>query len=162
MKILAIDPGYDRLGIAILEGSASLPNLVHSECFETNKKDSFSKRLHAIGNKVRDSITIWQPEMLAVENLFFTNNQKTAMRVAETRGAILLIAEESGLSISEFTPGEIKVATAGHGSASKDDVRRMVGKLIKLPDAKRLDDEIDAIAAGLTALARYRISTPGT
>lgn len=154
MKILAIDPGYERLGIAIVSGTASNAEVLYSECFKTNPKDDFPKRLCAIGGKVRDIISAWSPEVLAIENLFFTNNQKTAMRVAETRGVIIFIAEESKLSISEFTPGEIKVATAGHGSASKDDVRRMVEKLVRLPDTKRLDDEVDAIAAGLTALAR--------
>lgn len=158
MRILSIDPGYERLGLAILEKDRKTgkETWVYSETFKTPSVDAFVGRLHAIGDHVAKIIDIYKPEKCAIENLFLSNNQKTAMRVAETRGALLLVAMQGGLEIYEFTPLQIKTAVGGHGKADKKAVIDMTQKLIQIPKGKRLDDEYDAIACGLTFFAYYR------
>lgn len=148
--ILGIDPGYDRIGVAILEGSK---NLLYSDCITTNPKDDFCDRLVMLGNDVEKLIKEYKPQLLSIEKLFFTTNQKTAMQVAEARGAIMYLARQHGLEIMEFTPMEIKVAVTGYGKATKENVHDMVRKLIDIPIKKTLDDEIDAIAIALTGEA---------
>jgi crossover junction endodeoxyribonuclease RuvC len=162
MKILAIDPGFERLGIAVIE---HLPKekdvLLYSTCFKTSAKIPFHKRLVLIGKEVESVIEKYRPIALGIEKLYFTTNQKTAMGVSEARGVIIYSASKNGLSIFEYTPGEIKVAVTGYGKADKTMVMNMVPKLISIPQKTSSDDELDAIAIGLTCLARERFSTGG-
>lgn len=152
MRIISIDPGYERLGIAILEKQKK-ETLLFSECFKTKSELPFIERLELVGREVARIIAEYHPDALAIENLFISNNQKTAMRVAEVRGAILYQARLCGLSAYEYTPLQIKTATTGYGKATKDQVATMVRKIIS--EAKNLtqDDEIDAIAIGITHFA---------
>lgn len=155
MRIIAIDPGYERLGIAVLEKTKK-EELVFSECFKTKASLPFVERLELVGREVSKIIDEYSPNALAIENLFIETNQKTAMRVAEVRGAILYQARLSGLEIYEYTPLQIKVATTGYGKATKQQVLSMVTKLISGVDKIKQDDEIDAIAIGLTHFAHVR------
>ncbi len=160
MIILGIDPGYERLGIAVLEKNPGdrKESLLYSNCFKTNSKLPFPERLLLIGQEVESVIKKWKPKMLAIEKLYFENNAKTAMGVSEARGTIIYVASSNGLAISEYTPLQIKSAVAGHGRAEKKDVHSMVKKLITLPENIKQDDEIDAIAIGLTGFATSRLS----
>lgn len=151
MRILAIDPGYDRLGIAILEGSASRPVLIWSGCI-TPKKGARAERLAEVSEAVRDAIAKYAPDVLAIETLFFNKNTKTAVGVAEARGAILAVAGVLFLPVVEYSPQQVKSAVTGNGGADKVAVARMIPKLLALYPKKRLDDELDAIAIGITAL----------
>ncbi len=156
MRILAIDPGYDRLGVAVVEGDASRPTLVMGECV-TPAKGGKERRLAAVFEAVRDAIGAYAPDALAIETLFFSANKKTALGVAEARGAILAAAGAAALPVIEYSPQEVKLAVTGNGGADKAAVARMVGRLIVLPKKKkRLDDEADAIALGVAALASRR------
>ncbi len=157
MRILAIDPGYDRLGIAVLEGNASKPVLVWSDCI-TPKKGVREVRLACVLEAVTSVIKKYSPDILAIETLFFNKNIKTAVGVAEARGAILAAAGIASLSVVEYSPQQVKNAVTGHGGADKGAVARMVPKLLELSDKKRLDDELDAIAIGITALACENIN----
>lgn len=152
MCIIAIDPGYERLGIAILEKKRK-EELLFSECFKTKASLPFIERLELIGREVERVIKEFNPEALAIENLFISTNQKTAMRVAEARGAILYQARILGLSVYEYTPLQIKIATTSYGKATKKQVEDMVKRII--PESKTLkqDDEIDALAIGITHFA---------
>lgn len=152
--IISIDPGYDRIGVAILEKEiGSREVLVSSQCIETNREDSLDDRIAAMAKIIAEIITEYQPTALAIENLFMKNNKNTAMGVAEARGVIKYIAGQAGLSVHEFNPLQIKTAVTGYGKSTKDQVQMMVEKLITLPDRKMRDDEIDAIAIGLTYFA---------
>ncbi len=158
MKVLAIDPGYERLGIAIVEKtSKTKESLVYSECFRTLASDSFTERLVLIGNRVQEIIEKYSPAALSIENLFLNKNQKTVMRISEVRGAILYLAQKSGLEIRELTPLQIKLAVTGSGRSGKTEMIKMVKMILKGPSAdfsaKLLDDEFDAIAAGLAYFA---------
>ncbi len=152
MRILAIDPGYDRLGIAVLEGDASRPTLIWSDCVRP-AKGTGSERLAEVSRTITNAIKKYSPDALAIETLFFNKNIKTAVGVAEARGAILAAAGMLSIPVVEYSPQQIKSAVTGHGGADKPAVARMVPKLLSLSEKKRLDDEIDAIALGITALA---------
>lgn len=153
MKILGIDPGYDRLGIAIIENGV----LIHSECFETSRGDDFHIRLKEIGQRVHEVIKEFSPNIMALESLFITKNQKTAMKVAEARGVISYEASLKGIPIHEYSPPQIKVAVTGHGGSDKSQIIKMIPLLIKIGSKDNLkkaqDDEYDAIAVALTCQA---------
>lgn len=155
MRIIAIDPGYERLGIAVLEKDKK-EALLFSECFKTKASLPFSERLELVGQEVARVIAEYAPSALAIENLFLETNQKTAMRVAETRGAIIYQARILGLSIHEYTPLEVKVATTGYGKATKEQVMTMVRRIIPGTLHIKQDDEMDAIAIGITHFAHDR------
>lgn len=153
MKVLAIDPGYDRLGIAVIEGDASRPSLIMSTCL-IPEKGAQSDRLAAVAGAISAAIIAHAPDVLGIETLFFSANKKTALGVAEARGAVLAAAGLADLRVIECTPQEVKIAVTGNGRADKSAVARMIPRLISLPPKKRLDDEIDAIAVGITTLSR--------
>jgi crossover junction endodeoxyribonuclease RuvC len=156
MRILGIDPGYERLGIAVLEKESSENHLVFSECFKTPATLPFPDRLLLVGKEVEKVIQKFNPEHLAIENVYFNTNQKTAMHIGEVRGAILYIAKANGIGIFQYTPPQIKVAVAGSGLGSKKDVTAMLHRLIKINKEIRHDDEYDAIAVAVTHSAIYR------
>ena len=157
MKILSIDPGYERLGIAVIERKPREKEiLLHSECFKTSAKLPHHERLTLIGEKIKEIIKKYKPESLATEKLFFSKNQKTALLVAEARGVILFTGSSLGLDIFEYTPADIKIAVTGYGKSEKRQIISMVQKLINTKKDTKSDDEFDAIAIGLTHLARHR------
>ena len=153
MIVLGIDPGYERLGIAILE-KGNKPKVLYSDCFKTSKDDEHANRLYQIQSKLEKIIKKYRPNRLGVESLFFTTNQKTAMKVSEARGVVLSTAQKFNLDIKELTPLQIKVAVTGYGKSDKKAMIKMVPKLVEMNKRNGiLDDEYDAICAGLTALA---------
>jgi len=153
MIILGIDPGYERLGVAILEKKKGKEDLLFSDCIRTSAKNPFNERLFYIGEELKKIIKKWKPDIVAVEKLFFTTNQKTAMQVSEVRGLIIYLAILHKSELREFTPLEIKTAVVGYGKAEKRQVEHMVKTILKLKEKKRDDDEIDAIACALTCSA---------
>ena len=151
-RILALDPGYDRLGIAVLEGTT----LLFSKCFTTPKTLAFEERLQLVGKEVENSIKKYKPQALALETLFFAKNQKTALHVAEVRGMLIYIAMQHGLTLFEYQPSAIKIAVTGVGNADKKQVMAMIPRLINLEKEPKHDDEYDAIAVGITCIASER------
>lgn len=154
MTILAIDPGFGRCGVAVLEGSGSKVDLLYSSCIETAAKNEFSERLLFVANEIIRLIDEYSPDTIAIEEIYFTNNAKTAIQIAEVRGMLIYLAASHNIPLAEFNPLAIKIAITGYGRATKDQVTKMVEKLVALPKKKMLDDEYDAIAVGLTALAQ--------
>lgn len=156
MKVLAIDPGFGRCGIAILEKNGGKEAYLYSDCVETSAGVPFEERLASVADEVERLIALHSPDAIALEKLFFNNNAKTAMQVAEVRGAILHAAQRAGIPISEYSPGEIKSATTGFGKADKKQITQMIHLLLKIEKIIKRDDEYDAIAVGITHLARAR------
>lgn len=156
MRVLAIDPGYGRCGVAVIEKGNGKESYIYSDCIETSASQAFEERLGVVADECARLIKKHKPDALAMERLFFTSNQKTAMHVAEVRGAILQVAQLAGLPAFEYTPGQIKSATAGHGKADKKQVAQMIHLLLKIEKPIKLDDEYDAIAVGITHLAHAR------
>lgn len=156
MRVLAIDPGFDRLGIAVLEGDASRPTVVWSDCIQPAKGEK-EERLSAVEQAVANAIVEYAPDVFALETLFFSTNKKTALGVAEARGAALSAAGAAGIPVREYSPGTVKLAVTGNGRADKKAIALMIPKLVTLSPKKRLDDEFDAIAVAIAALADSRI-----
>jgi crossover junction endodeoxyribonuclease RuvC len=152
-RILAIDPGYNRIGLAVFEKNDKAENLIFSECHETDRKSPHEKRLDSIATEIKKCIELYKPKVLATEKLFFSVNKKTALLVAEARGVILSIAAENNLAVFEYSPQAIKIAVTGYGASDKQQVIDMVKRLTKTTKKIRHDDEYDAIAIGLTYLA---------
>ncbi len=159
MIVLAIDPGFGRCGVAVLEGGGSKATLHYSACIETSAKEIFAKRLLVVANEIVRLIEVHKPETIALEELYFTNNAKTALNVAEVRGMLIYLAVSKNIPLVEYNPLSIKIAITGYGRATKEQVTKMVEKLVTLPQKKMLDDEYDAIALGLTALASAQYNT---
>ncbi len=151
-RVLAVDPGYDRLGVAVIEGDPSRPICVWSDVV-LPPKGLREARLAVVFAAIQGAIETYQPTVLALESLFFTKNQTTGIGVAEARGAVLAAAGLANLPVLEFSPQQVKLAVTGYGNADKKAVMLMVPKLISLPDKKRVDDEFDAIALGIAALS---------
>lgn len=155
MKVLAVDPGYERLGVAVLEPGSNKEHLIFSDCLRSDKNAELSERLLDIGLAFKKLIDEHRPDAVALETLFFNKNQKTAVAVAEARGMIIYLAKEQGCKVYEFGPQEIKVAVTGYGKSDKAAVIDMVRRLIDNAPTDALDDEYDAIAVGITCLAHH-------
>ena len=154
MILLSIDPGYERLGLAVIEKQPKQREvLLYSECFKTSAKLPHHQRLTLIGDKIKETIKKYKPEAMATEELFFSGNKKTAMLVAEARGVILYTASSFGLHIFEYKPVTIKVAITGYGKSEKRQIIEMVKRLVPIDKKTNSDDEFDAIAIGLTHFA---------
>jgi crossover junction endodeoxyribonuclease RuvC len=159
MKVLGIDPGYGRCGVAVVEKNGSAREvLLYSDCIETDAGDEFADRLAAVADGCARLIREHAPDFLAIEKIYFQNNQKTAMQVAEVRGALLNTAAQFGLAVAEYTPGQIKSAAAGSGRADKAQVAKMLHALVQIDKKIQHDDEYDAIAIAVTHLACHRTS----
>jgi crossover junction endodeoxyribonuclease RuvC len=155
MRVIGIDPGYDRLGVAVIEYENGSEKLLHSACIESDRTSSLNDRIHTIGDAFLRLIEEHEPDTLAVETLFFNKNVKTAMGVAEARGALIYIAKSAGCAVYEFSPQQIKSAVTGYGNSDKQSVIDMVCRLVTGAPKKALDDEYDAIAVVVTCLATY-------
>ena len=153
VRVLGVDPGYDRVGVAIVEKTKEGEQLVFSDCITTPTSDSFAERIRAVGESVANIIEKHTPDVLAIEKTFFSKNQKTAIAVSEARGVILYEAARAELSIFEYSPPEVKVAVTGYGNSDKGQIAEMVPKLISIEKKIAFDDEFDAIAVALTHLA---------
>jgi len=160
MKILGIDPGYDRLGVAIIKKTSKSKDVVlFSDCVTTSAKDTIYDRFKKIGLQVCKILDEHKPDALAIETLFITKNQKTAMRVSEVRGIIIYEALRREIPVFEYSPMEIKMAVASDGTSDKSRIMKMIPLLVDLSkiSKKALDDEYDAIAVALTHSANVRL-----
>jgi crossover junction endodeoxyribonuclease RuvC len=162
MRIVSLDPGYDRLGVALIEKNAQGKEvLLFSVCHTSKKTDLFENRLFSVARAFREILETYKPDECALEKLFFQNNQKTAMFVSRVIGALTYVCLEKNIPIFEYTPLQIKTAVTGNGRSTKLDIMKMVPLIIECPKVvrgeKMLDDELDAIAVGITHLAMSRV-----
>jgi len=157
-RVLAFDPGFERLGAAVVERIDGKEILLHSDCIRTSATLPFFERLRVLGSAVEALVDTYKPTAMSLEDIYFAKNAKTAMKVAEVRGMLMYIAASHHLSLFEYTPLQVKVAITGYGQSDKTAVAHMVSRLVHLPPHKKLDDEVDAIAVGLTCLASVRLA----
>ncbi len=157
MLILGIDPGTAAVGYALLENKAGKQKVILADLIRIRSKND-EGRLVEIHKGVQNLIKNWQPDVLAVEKLFFAKNQKTALSVAQARGVILLTTTLAGLKVYEYTPLEIKKIVSGDGRADKNQIKKILG--LTLPELKNLnarDDVFDAIAVALACYYKERL-----
>jgi crossover junction endodeoxyribonuclease RuvC len=155
MKIMGIDPGFDRNGVAVIERNGAKDILVFSFLIQTDKKTAMSERLASLSIQIEQILKDYKPDFLVMEQLFMSKNVTTVIGVAEARGVILAAAGKAGIPTREIGPTQVKQAITGYGKAEKSAVEMMVGKLIALPDRKMIDDEVDAIAIALAGSATF-------
>ena len=150
MKILGIDPGLATIGFGCIESKNRKYSLVDGGVIKTPAKTSDSSRLKLIYDELKDVIADNQPQVAAVEKLFFAQNVTTGMSVSQARGVILLALEEASVEIWEYTPLQIKSSLTGYGRASKAQIQEMVRSLLNLNKRPTPDDCADALAVALT------------
>lgn len=151
--ILAIDPGYDRCGVALITDRT----LSQSWCIQTSKQDTHPKRLAHIYESLRSLIEEYHPTHIALETLFFSVNKTSAIKVAEARGIVVTLAGLYEIELVELSPQAVKQSMTGVGNASKEQVQKMTALTLKLDIKGKLDDEIDAIALGIAASETIRV-----
>ena len=150
MRIIGIDPGTGILGFGVIEVTKGKAQLVDAGVIRTPVKEDDAVRLQTIFEELTDIIAETKPQEMAVEKLFFAANVTTAMTVAQARGVVLLAGKQAGLTISEYTPLQIKQALTGYGRAEKSQIQEMVRVILGLKTIPKPDDCADALAAALT------------
>ena len=149
MVVLGIDPGYAIVGYGAVEFYSNKYHVMGFGAIETSSAAPFPVRLEHIFTEMSGVIDRCKPDAVAIEKLYFQNNQKTAIDVAQARGVIVLAAQFKHLPIYEYTPLQVKTAVTGYGSANKKQVMEMTKRLLKLEKMPRLDDTADALAIAI-------------
>ncbi len=155
-RVLAADPGYDRLGLAILIREGGKEKVLVSLCATSTKGLTLSERIAELEVQVSALMDKHEPDAVAFEKIFFNQSTSTALGVAEVRGMLETLAGQRKLPVFQYSPQEVKIAVTGYGKSDKRAVAHMVEKLVVLPQSKRLDDEMDAIAVGIACLSSTR------
>jgi crossover junction endodeoxyribonuclease RuvC len=158
MIILGIDPGTATTGYGLIEEEKGEIHVLDYGCILTSSKKSLDVRLEEINVKLTEIIKKYQPFEMAVEEIFFANNAKTAIAVGQARGAILLTARQNRCSTFEYTPLQVKNAICGYGGADKKQVQKMVQLLLKLDKLPKPDDAADALAIAICHLHSRKIN----
>ena len=146
MKIIGIDPGYAIVGFGVIEYEKSRFTTISYGAITTPAGVDFNRRLEIIYADTCQVLDSYKPESLAIEKLYFQNNQKTAIDVAEARGVILLAAAQRHIEIHEYTPLEVKKSITGYGKAVKKQVQEMTRRVLHLNEIPKPDDTADALA----------------
>ena len=149
MLVLGIDPGTAITGYGLVREDAGVLTPVAYGVIRTPAKQKLPLRLVHIHQELQNLIAEYQPQTVAVEEVFFSNNARTAFAVGQARGVCLLAAAEAGLPVFECTPLEVKQAVVGYGRATKDQVQQMVRLVLELDSIPRPDDAADALAVAI-------------
>lgn len=150
MRIIGIDPGTGILGFGVIDVDKHKMKLVEAGVITTPAHTPHDERLEEIFDGLTEIIASTKPDLFSIEKLFFSRNITTAMTVSEARGVALLVARKAGLSISEYTPMQIKQSVTGYGKADKKQVQEMVRVQLGLQEVPKPDDCADALAAAIT------------
>lgn len=159
MVILGIDPGLAIVGYGVILSERGKVRMLDYGVINTPAKESVPVRLKMINEALIALIEKFKPDEIAVEELFFSNNQKTAIMVAEARGVILMTAIEHCGRLYEYTPMQIKQAVTGWGGAEKKQIQLVIKQLLTLKDIPRPDDAADALAVAVTHAQTNRLAS---
>ncbi len=149
MRVLGVDPGLAITGYGLVEGDEQSLEAVAYGVLRTPANTPRADRLVLLHQGMAELLTRYRPDAVAMEELFFGTNARTAMTVGEARGVLLLTIAEAGLPISEYTPLQVKQAITGYGQADKQQVQHMVRFLLRLPDIPKPDDAADGLAVSI-------------
>lgn len=150
--ILGLDPGIADTGYGIIKDDKGKISCLGYGSIKTSSKDGLTTRLNLLHQELDKIIKKYQPDLVAVEELFFSKNVKTALIVGHARGVILLTIKQNNLKLFEFKPSQVKQAVACYGAATKNQVQKMVKILLNLKEIPRPDDAADALAIAMCAL----------
>ena len=154
MKILGIDPGLAIVGYCLLNFDGKNIILEHSGSIQTSKDSSEGARLKEIYDDIKTIISLYKPNVCAIEKLFFFRNLTTVMPVAHARGVVLLALEQNNIPFYEYTPMEVKQILTGYGRASKKDVEKLVKISLNIDKLPKLDDTVDSIAIAISYIRK--------
>lgn len=157
MIILGIDPGIGRVGWGVIKDETGKQTALDYGCFETSSKLDLDERLSQIYDFITQLIEKFKPEVVAIEQLYFAANSKTALTVGQARGVIVLAASKSNLPTESYTPLQVKQALTGYGRADKNQIQNMVGSILHLSKKVVQDDAADALAIAITHGFSYKI-----
>ena len=149
MIILGIDPGIATVGYGLIDCVANKFKFLDYGTIQTTPDTDFPERLQIIYNQMQEIIKYYKPQDLAIEELFFNKNVKTAIMVGHARGVEVLAAQVMDVEVYEYTPLQIKQAVVGYGRAEKHQVQEMVKLLLNLKEIPKPDDAADALAVAL-------------
>lgn len=149
MRILGIDPGFAITGYSIIEYIGNKFKLIDSGAITTKAGMSFQLRLTILYDELDIIIKKYKPDVMAVEELFFNQNIKTAINVAQARGIVLVVGCKNNIPTYEYTPLQVKQAVVGYGRAEKKQVQQMVKAILKVAEVPKLDDITDSMAIGI-------------
>ena len=149
MRIIGIDPGYAIVGFGIVDYVGGKFNVRDYGAITTDKDTPFPKRLCEIYEDYCQILDTWKPDALSIERLYFTNNQKTGIDVAQARGVIVLSAARRGVPVFEYTPLQVKQSVVGYGRAEKKQVMEMTRTILGLASVPKPDDTADALALAI-------------
>ncbi len=158
MRILGIDPGFAITGYSIIDYRGNKFKLIDSGAVTTKSGESFPLRLTKIYDDLSMIIDEYKPDAISVEELFFNNNVKTAINVAQARGVVLVVGCQKQIPTYEYTPLQIKQAVAGYGRADKIQVQKMVKAILNVEKLPKLDDTTDSMAAAICHAHSARFS----
>lgn len=146
VRIIGIDPGYAIVGFGVVDYNGGKFTVLDYGAITTDKDTPFPRRLCEIYDDYCFILDKWKPDALSIERLYFTNNQKTGIDVAQARGIIMMATEQRNIEINEYTPLQVKQAVVGYGQAVKKQVQEMTRKILKLKTVPKPDDTADALA----------------
>lgn len=149
MRILGIDPGYAIVGFGVVEYNGAAFRAVEYGSILTEAHTPFDRRLCLIDEDMQEVLRRFQPDCMAIERLYFTTNQKTAIDVAQARGILILAAAKKGIPVYEYTPLQVKQSVVGYGKAEKHQVMDMTRRILKLEQIPKPDDAADALAIAI-------------
>lgn len=149
MRVLGIDCGADRTGYGVIESDGHTHRLLGTGVIYSRPGDPWEQRLLTLAQGLRRVIETYNPETAAVEEVFVAVNARTALKLAQVRGAALLALAEAGLPVGEYSPLQVKTSVTGYGRAEKRQVQRMVGSLLGLEQAPESEDASDALAVAI-------------
>ena len=149
MIILGIDPGLNNTGYGLIKCEKKKIDLIDYGCILTYKKDTFGLRIKKIYYKIKELIEKYNPHEVAIEEIFFNKNVRSALTVSKVHGMVAITVALMGLELYEYTPLQIKQATVGNGRAEKYQVQSMVKILLNLPEIPQPDHAADALAVAI-------------
>lgn len=149
MRVLSIDPGLGITGFSILESKDNKINLLAYGTIKSNSKDKLPKRLNYIFEEMNKILDKFMPDILAIEDAFYSNNVKSAMILGQARGTIILSGAQANIPVYEFAPRKVKMSVCGNGAATKEQVAFMVSKILQLNEQPKPLDITDSIAVGI-------------
>jgi crossover junction endodeoxyribonuclease RuvC len=149
VRVLGIDCGSRRTGWGVIESDGSRHSMLAAGVIAAGREPAFEQRLLTIASALREVIRQHVPEAAAVEEVFYSANVKTALKLAHVRGVALLAVAEAGIGFAEYSPLEIKTSVVGYGRAEKCQVQRMACSLLNLPEPLESEDASDALAVAI-------------
>lgn len=149
MRVLGIDCGTEKTGYGVIDSDGRKHVFVDAGCIRSSTKDPLEKRLLNIATELRERFQRFRPDSAAVEEVFFSVNAKSALKLSHVRGVALLLIAEAGVSFAEYSPLSVKSSVVGYGRAEKSQVKQMVTSILRLSEPIASEDANDALAIAI-------------